>query len=1135
LTLSIIRNHKSAISLPPYFSQPWRLDEVGRSGMKNSSCVGVDLLHFFSGGTRKFRTDARIRGPLFRFSLKFLAAVVLLAMASALMAQVGTGSITGTVTDSTGAVVVGASVTVTDVQTGVVHHIASHADGRYVAPDLNVSVYNVEAQATGFQAQKHVGIQLLVGRQLVVDFALAVGAQKESVEVQGGASEVETTTSEVSAQIGQQQLRELPLNGRDFEQLLNLVPGVQQISNVMGGAYFGRESSYSVAGSRPEGQAFLLDGTEIQNFWNRGAGNGITGTSLGVDAIGEFQVLTNTYSARFGGSGSVVNQTTRSGTNQLHGSGFEFIRNSVLDAKNYFDSASAPIPEFRRNQFGGTLGGPIKKDKLFFFVNYEGLRQLMAETMGVVVPDAQARQGYVNGVNYNPLNPAIAATLALWPALSPAAVDLGNGVADDVRVGFQPANEDYVNTRWDYTLGAKDSLFARYVIDNGSLTEPFSELPYGLPLGLYPENGHQRNQYVTLSERHMGNTFANDVRYSFVRTNANASTTLSNPPLQFYPGEGRQDGIVTIGGFSGGFSQLGPDAVAPLYQIVNTHSVGDDLTWTKGKHTLSFGVDLARQQANTFSNVMTAGIWTFTSVQGLLQDQPSSFAGALPNEANSYRSYWETHVFPYFQDDWRVLPTLTLNLGLRWDFVSNPTEQHDLMCAYANPASPTQADCTFVPHAFASNPSLKSLDPRVGFAWDPFKNHKTSIRGGIGLFHDPIPARFYSNSYGSAKPYETSVEVCAPIFPPCVYPTPYAGGFIPIAVLLQGLPYNIDTTPFVMQYNLGIQREILPGTVLNVAYIGSHGYNLFVGNDLNPPIPTTTNGVINFAGVTPGTETISENAPRANPNLGSAGYDVPDGTSWYNSLQIYLTRNLGKTVAVQANYTYSRCEDTGSVAQGADGMSSGMVQEDPYNLMLDKGLCNFDVGQAFTGNVVYSLPFTQNALVKGWQWSLIANAHSGNPFTVFDGFDRADLNSSQSERPNLVPGRSNNPKVGSVSEWYDPSAFSLQAPGTLGDLGRNTLIGPGFADFDMALAKMTKLTERVGMQFRFEVFNFVNHPNFALPDQGLYMGPAASAGGPVCAFNINCLGPGLANPDAGKIHSTISSSRQLQFGLKFTF
>ena len=371
-----------------------------------------------------------MRKRIFASSVGFVT-LVLVVMAGSLMAQVGTGSIMGTVTDSTGAVLVGASVTITDAQTGVARQMVSNGAGLYVAPDLNVGVYNIEVKAKGFTGQRRVGVELQVGRQMEVDFSLAPGAQNETVTVQGVASQVETTTSEVSAQVGQSQMRELPLNGRDFEQLILLAPGVQQITSGEQDSFYGRAQAYSIAGSRPEGQELLLDGADIQTFWGHGAGNSIIGTSLGVDAIGEFQVLTNTYSARFGGSGSVMNQTTRSGTNQIHGSGFEFIRNSAVDAKNYFDSASQPIPAFRRNQFGGTLGGPVKKDKAFFFVNYEGLRQMLGQTQVVDIPDALARTGTINGTNYSSLCAssftAIEPAFALYPSPSPAAKEIGGG------------------------------------------------------------------------------------------------------------------------------------------------------------------------------------------------------------------------------------------------------------------------------------------------------------------------------------------------------------------------------------------------------------------------------------------------------------------------------------------------------------------------------------------------------------------------------------------------------------------------------------------------------------------------------------------------------------------------------------
>jgi outer membrane receptor protein involved in Fe transport len=701
--------------------------------------------------------------------------------------------------------------------------MVSNFDGRYVAPDLNVGVYNVEATAKGFKGEKRVKIEVPVGRQMLVDLSLTPGQTTETVTVEGGAAQVETTTSEVSAQIGQAQMRELPLNGRNFEQLILLAPGVQQITSGEQDSFYGRAQAYSIAGSRPEGQELLLDSEDIQTFWGHGAGNSVMGTSLGVDAIGEFQVLTNDYSARFGGSGSVMNQTTRSGTNDWHGSAFEFIRNSALDAKNYFDLASRPIPDFRRNEFGGTLGGPIKKDKSFFFVNYEGLRQLLGETELVDLPDAQARQGIVNGINYNSLNPGIAAALALYPAPSPAATEIGGGIDKDVRIGYQLAREDCVNTRWDYTLGSKDNSFTRYVYDNGTMHEPFGDGG----LGLYPQLSRGINQYLTIGDRHLAsNTLVNDARFSFTRTHVANNTSVSNSALDFFPGENRQNGYLTIPGLN----SLGPTAYTPGFNIQNTFAAGDDVVWTRGKHNISFGMEVRRQQSGVMNSVFTNGDWTFTGLQAVLADEPSSFLGALPGKDNSYRGFRETGLFPYFQDDWKVLPTLTLNLGLRYEFITNPTGTQPL-CAYATPANPAETAC---------------------------------------------------------------------------------------------VPFRV--------------------------------------------------------------------------------------------------------------------------------------------------------------NAVYAFPFRHNALVKGWQYSIIANAHSGNPFTVFDGFDRADLGDNGGignspgggERPNLVPGARNNPKVGSVNEWYNPASFALQAPGTLGDLGRNRLIGPGFLDIDMTLAKTTQLTERLDMQFRCEVFNILN-------------------------------------------------------------
>jgi outer membrane receptor protein involved in Fe transport len=1040
-------------------------------------------------------------------------------VANVAFAQVGTGSIQGTVSDSSGAVIAGASVTVTSTQTNIVRPVRANDQGRYQAPDLIVGSYEVQATAPGFQTQIHKGVVLTVGQSVVVDFALPVGQVTDTVTVEGATTQVETTSAEISALVNQQQVTNLPLNGRNFEQLILLAPGVQSVTTGAQSSFYGREPSYSIAGSRPEGQELLLDGATIQGFWNHGAGNSIIGTSLGVEAIGEFQVLTNSYSARFGGSGSVMNATTRSGTNTFHGTVYDFFRNNVLDARDTFNTTNFPMNPYRQNQFGGALGGPLKKDKLFFFVNYEGIRRARGFTSLVSVPDAQARSGILPGIGQLPLNATSQAIMALYPTggteicgdgsvLADCSADGGPTGLDQLAVnGLQPANEDYVNTRWDYTLSQRNSIFARYIFDNGSLVDPTVA-----PVGLYPETSRGRNQYLTIGDKQiLSSNLINDARFSFVRTNMRAFVTATNPVLQFFSfyNENRQDGNVTV---AGGPTPIGPSSFTPDFEIQNTFSVADDIFWTHGGHSLEIGVEFRRLQSPLANGYFSDQGWQFPSYASFIEGMPIApgppvlLIGALPGKANSYRSFREVDLFPYVQDTWKVSRTLTLNLGLRYDFISNPVEIHNQLCAFIAPSDPSTTGCTPVSHVFPSNPSAKSLDPRIGFAWDPFKDHKTSIRGGAGVFHDPIQVNNYHPAYIFAGPYQTALSLCVFGGPPCSYPTPFLGITVPIPTIGEALEYDPGTTPFVLQYNFGFQREVVRNTVLSVSYVGSRGYNLLVQNDTNPEIPTIVNGQRTFP---PG-------SPRNNPNLGAIAFNVPDGSSWYNSLQVYLVRSVGKGLQVQASYTYSKCIDYGSISYGLQAGNSGQqARSDPYDLARDKGVCDFDVRHNFVANTIYRLPFRGNRLVEGWQASAIATARSGSPFSIQDGVDQANLNNpagQPGERPNLVPGFSNNPVTGNVHGlWFNPAAFALQPFGTLGSLGRNTLFGPRFADFDASLTKITRLTENTNLEFRAEVFNLFNHPNFGLP----------------VAI--------LTSPNFGHILGTVGNSRQIQFALKFSF
>lgn len=824
----------------------------------------------------------------------------------------------------------------------------------------------------------------------------------------------------------------------------------------------------------------------------------------------------------------MMNATTRSGTNSFHGSVYEFLGNSAFDARNYFNQAPAPQDALRQNQFGGTLGGPIVKDRMFFFANYEAIRSLVGSTVIGFVPNDNTRRGVVpcayapdqpcasGGTATLPVNSASQAILKLYPEPSPNGVVPESPFATVSLQGSQPANEDYANIRWDYHVSEKDNLFARYIIDNGSLTDPFAST-----LGLYPEQSRGRNQYLTLGYNKLINSSVlNDARFSFVRTNMQAFTNVSNPPLQFFAfyGEDRQDGNINVPGLS----QIGPSGFTPDYEIQNIFSLSEGIFWTHGKHSIEAGLEFRRLQSPVRNGFFDDLGWSFPNLESFLEgkpvspaDPPITLVAALPGKANSARSFREWDMFPYIQDTWRVSQGLTLTFGIRYDFISNPTEIHDQLCAFIAPSDPSTLGCTPVSHVFPSNPSRKSLDPRVGIAWDPFKDGKTSIHAGAGVFHDPIQVRNYHAAYIFSAPYQAAVSLCVFGGPPCRYPVPFQGITVPTPTIGEALEYDPDKTPFVVQYNFGVQRLLGKNTVLNVSYVGSRGYNLLVQNDTNPPIPTLVNGQPNFL-----------NAPRANPNLGAIAFNLPDGSSWYNSLQVYLTRNVGRTWQFQGAYTYSKCLDYGSIAFALESSNSAQqAQSDPYNLARDKGPCDFDIKHNFTGSATYFVPLHGARIIEGWQLSTIIMSHSGSPFSVQDGFDRVGLNDpagTPGERPNLVPGRSNNPITGQVAEWYDPSAFALQDAGFIGDLGRNTLVGPRFFEIDMALAKTTRVKENISIEFRIEAFNLFNHPNFGLPGQYLFTG-------------VDQSGNGIPNPNASRITSTVSSARQLQLAFKLRF
>jgi hypothetical protein len=1035
--------------------------------------------------------------------------------ASRLAAQGATATILGTVTDATGASVPEAAVQVRNVRTGVTQSVTGDGQGRFRVPDLGVGEYEVQASKAGFSTVVHRGITLAVGAQIVVDFSLPVGQQQQTVTVEGQVSQVETTNAAIATYTSEQQMRELPLNGRNFEQLIQLAPGVATVqwSN---NAMQGRAAQYSVAGGRPEGQAILLDDENLQSFWNNGISS-ITGSSLGVEAIGEFQTLTNAYSAQFGGNGAVINAVSKSGTNSFHGSAFDFLRNNVLDARDFFSTHSSP-PAYRRNQYGGSVGGPIKKDKAFFFVDYEGIRQLFEENKVATVPNCPSACTITAS---NPVTvQAIANTLAIYP--KPDYL-IGGGLGQAATYGSQIVHEDYVLFRLDYTLSQKDSVFGRYFSDKASEIEPFAGAGLsvgGGPLPYWTGFDHSHSQYSTVEERHIFTpTIVNLARISFSRptrdsVEPNPVTANGVHPLQFFNAP-LPDGFVNL--LAAGLTPLGSALGTGHFVFAeNRYTEGDDVLWTHGAHSVRFGVSVSRLQNNSWNPINENANWTFTSFANFLAGNSSVVTGVIPGPGKTaYRDYRQTDIAPYVQDDWRATSKLTVNLGLRWQFMTNPTERLNRLYAILNYRTAT--GFTNIPTIFLSNPSWKNYDPRIGVAYDPFADHKTSIRAGFGLFHDPITVQAYQTGFGGAPPWAASSQIGTPANP-VIYP--FAPTLATASTILpaQTIPWDphIHVIPYMIQYNLNIQREVAASTVLTVGYVGSHGVHLLTGQEQNPPTPVIdSNGVFHF------TNAAGVPNPRLNPNLGYFTAPEPISTSRYNSLQTILNRRFSRNVQAQVAYTWSKCIDDGAFAVGSfNGLSSTSARlENPFNQALDRGPCSFDVTHVLRVNGLAALPFHGNRIVEGWQISGIVSTYSGIPFNVYTGFDRAGFASGNDPRPNYIGGC--DPYAGArfVSEWFNPKCYSLQPVGTDGNTGRNSLRGPNFFNTDIALLKDTKVSEQFRIQFRAEFFNIFNHENLAFPNSNVF-----SASGAI-------------NGSAGHITASNAGStpRQIQFGLKVNF
>lgn len=1092
-----------------------------------------------------------------------------LAGVSRIQAQ-ATGTIVGTVTDSSGAAIANATVQVKNSGTGVTQNAITDAAGRYRAPDLIIGTYEVQASNPGFQTVVHRGITLAVGAEPVVDFSLPVGQAQQTVTVEGEASQVETQSTAVGSVVETKQIVDLPLNGRNFTQLLALNPGVTQVlpgAPGAGSSFYGNGTKYSIAGSRPSGQAYLLDDQDMNNFWNNGPGAGGLGTALGVEAIAEFQTLTNTYSAQYGGNGAVINATSRPGTNAFHGSAFEFLRNNDLESRNFFDGASPPA--FRRNQFGGSIGGPIKKDKLFFFANYEGLRQTQIVTNEITVPDECAHQFLTstltpgvcgppvaqNGTPFatNPtVRQAITNTMALWPdtafnELAPGGVPSGTGNAFVLNPNI--GSENYGLARVDYNITSKDSLFVRYIADyatrnftgSGGVSAP-GAVPY------WPELDTTRDNFVTAEWRRIiSPTIVNSAHVGFTRTwesaNVYGSPTVSNGvaspgtiasagvhPLQFFgTSAGREDGNIAT--FSG-VSALGASTTLPFYLVPNKFMYGDDVIWTHGAHNVTFGATATRLRENTWAPFEVGGVWTFASLTAFEQGTPSQVVGQLSDQqypqADATKDYRYWVFTPYIEDQWKATSKLTVNIGLRYEpeTMINELKRH-VQLELLNP--PYGQMWTPEYTSTQNNPSLKNWDPRFGLAWDPFSDHKTSIRAGFGIFHNVIYSRDLNNWI--QPPFLIATQVGAPYVGTCTtacspFTAPVAPGVIPTNGLVAPPNANywyVDNTPYQLQWNFNIQREIAANTVLSAAYVGSHNLHMFTQLDFNYPIACTgpNQGCVYNGAPTYATNGVAN--PRPNPDWGSLVLANTIATSHYDGLELSLNRRFAHGWQTQVSYTFSKSIDDSSGTYGLDGSGLANSGTNPTCLECDKALSNFNHTNNLRISGIYTVPFNYQGftgqLVNGWQLTGVYTYLSGPPFSPLSATNRVfPAAVGNTGRPNLVAGCDLYANQ-SINQWFNPNCFTLQPAGTFGNAGRDIITAPGFWDLDDSLLKdwrVEKISESFLVEFRAEAFNILNHPSFGQPANNVFAGTALNA-------------------SAGKITYTTSAPRQIQLALKIVF
>jgi hypothetical protein len=1082
----------------------------------------------------------------YRKSLFILIARLLLPLffTAPVNAQVFGGSLSGTITNESGAFLPNTQISVNDLATGATRVVTTDTQGFYTVPNLPPGNYEMTVSASGFVTQLRTSISVAAATERVLNVVMRPGDPKQVERTPAPPPQVNSASSAVEGNVSASTVRNTPLNGRDWAQLATLQAGVTGVQSNGGNTDRGFGAAISISGARPDQNSYRLDGISINDYSN-GAPGSVLGDNLGIDAVEQVSVLGSNYPAEYGRtSGGVINAVTRSGKNVLHGDVYEFLRNSTLDARNFFDGK---IPPFKRNQFGGSAGAPIQKDRTFVFGDYEGLRQSLGVTSVDTVPSAAVR-----GIGTGPGGGPGPATLCSIPQAGPnpctphpltgafdpdpttrvdksvarfltAFYPLPNGPllgAGDTGIftfaAQQVTTENYFTVRVDRKFSDRDSLFGTYMRDNSKTVQPgtFGELL---------SNEVSRRQVVTLHEQHIFSpSFLNAVQIGFSRAVGivGGVSQVLNPLLldhsyAFIPG-GFAGGIHSVPGVTNFSGVPGTQGILSSSKSLfwNSFQGGDDAFITLGKHALKFGGLVERMQDNQYS-ISENGSFRFDSLSGFLTNQPQTFSGngavLVPDVGMR-----QTLFGAYVQDDIRLQKNLTLNAGLRYEMVTVPTEAHNQISNLRNVTDPQPV----VGSPFFQNSTLRNFEPRLGFAWNP-SGGKTLFRGGFGIFDVlPLPYEF-TLSFQRAVPFVQTIA--ANSLPPGSFPT---GAFNQFSGQSNsGLASYVQQNPkrnYVMQWNLSVARELSSTLSLTVGYVGSRGvHQPYRMDNIDMVLPTLTSAGYIFP--SPAT------SQTLNPKFGRINATLWQANSFYDAMQLDVTKRVAHGFEFHGAYTWGKSIDTLSATEADDAFPNGLFNQLFFDQRTTRGLSDFNVAQTFVLSFTWQIPspaagakFPSWAL-GGWQLGGLYKRSTGQPFTPILGGDAVGMKLDQTGEP---PDRLGGPSCHTLTNPGNPNHFikteclAFPVPSNRwGNLGRNTLIGPGLSKLDVSVFKnnyVKRISENFNAQFRSEFFNILNKANFTSPTDNL------------AVFDQN----GQPVSSAGLITSTQTTSRQIQFALK---